>query len=235
MIVTLALACVGWIIAITAGAAAVGLRRALAERMEVVARASHELRGGIGAARLGLGLADRGKELPLRSIALELDRAAIALEDLEGRPPAWRRELVDVCQLLSDSVEVWRGSALCLRLLWTGERAAVVGDRVRLAQAIDNLIANAVEHGGGQIEVRGSAEYGAVRIEIADSGPGLSAPIAELTRSARRGQRGRGLAIASNSAGAHGGRLGAAPSEAGARLVLELPAAADGDRRSQAG
>jgi signal transduction histidine kinase len=123
-----------------------------------------------------------------------------------------------------------------LTLLWAGQRVEVVGDRVRLAQAIDNLIANAVEHGGGEVGVRGSVESGAVRIEITDGGPGLSAPIAELTRRACRGRRGRGrgLAIASDSARAHGGRLAAAPSERGARLILELPAAGARNRRSRA-
>ncbi len=49
--------------------------------------------------------------------------------------------------------------------------------------------------------------------------------MSELIRRPRggRGARGRGLAIASAVAESHGGRLAAAPSERGARLVLELP------------
>jgi signal transduction histidine kinase len=107
----------------------------------------------------------------------------------------------------------------------------VWGDRVRLAQAIGNLIANALEHGGGPVEVLGSSGGGQVRIEVTDSGPGLPAPVAELVRGAAggRGQRGRGLAIAMAIVHAHGGRLAAAPSHRGARLVMTLPAA-DGRR-----
>jgi signal transduction histidine kinase len=66
-----------------------------------------------------------------------------------------------------------------------------------------------------------------VRIEVIDGGPGLPATVAELARRPRggRGSRGRGLAIAAAIARRHGGRLAAAPSERGARLVLDLPAA----------
>ena len=100
------------------------------------------------------------------------------------------------------------------------------GDRLRLAQATGNLLANAIEHGGGKVEARGGVAHGRARIEVIDAGGGLPAPVAELAsrRQHGRGTRGRGLAIASAIASGHGGRLAAAPSERGARLVLELPA-----------
>jgi signal transduction histidine kinase len=99
-----------------------------------------------------------------------------------------------------------------------------------------NLIATAIEHGGGEITVRGRLDHGAIRIEVVDDGPGLPAPVAELARRPRagRGRRGRGLAIASAVAVAHGGRLAAAPSERGARLVLELPVSAGASARAPA-
>jgi signal transduction histidine kinase len=149
-------------------------------------------------------------------------------------------EHVDVQALLSDSVEAWRASAAAcgveLRMRWSGGEAAVAGQRLRLAQATGNLIANAIEHGGGPVEVRGRAEQSGVRIEVADGGPGLAAPVPELARRGRslRGRwsrtsairgRGHGLAIAGAVAAAHGGRLASAPSDRGAKLVLELPAA----------
>ena len=131
--------------------------------------------------------------------------------------------------LLSDSAEAWRAAAAAvgarLDVRWTGAPARVVGDRTRLAQATGNLIANAIEHGGGAIELCGRAAGGSVRIDVIDDGPGLSAPVAELAGRARggRGARGRGLAIASSIARDHGGRLAGAPSQRGARLILELP------------
>jgi signal transduction histidine kinase len=229
----------GWASATVAGALALVAWRAFTARMEVIARACHELRGPITAARLGLQLGVRDGELSaarLRAIDLELGRASLALEDLTSSSEcgcAPRTVVpVDLAALVADSVHAWqpiagqRGIELAAR--WADEPAHVVGDRLRLAQATGNLIANAIEHGDGPIEVRGRTDGAVVRIEISDHGPGLPAPVAELSRRVRRrnGSRGRGLAIAAEIAVAHGGRLAAAPSECGARLVLELPATA---------
>jgi signal transduction histidine kinase len=139
--------------------------------------------------------------------------------------------LVDLRALLSDCAEAAQATALAagaaLKLSVDETPVVVRGDRVRLAQATGNLIANAVEHGGGEIEIRCRADHAAARIEVIDGGAGLRAPVSELIRRPRagRGSRGRGLAIASAVAESHGGRLAAAASERGARLVLELPRA----------
>ncbi len=242
----------GWLVASLAAAVALVAWRLLAIRTEAVARASHELRGPITAARLGLELGVRaGQVAPdrLRAIDLELDRAALALDDLGGAGiihrarrgcgPATVGE-VEISELVASSVEAWRATAdahgVSLQLRWSGGPGAVLGDRLRIAQATGNLIANAIEHGGGAVEVRGGPEREHVRIEVIDGGSGLPAPVADLTGRARRRRgpaargrrregRGRGLAIAVAVAEAHGGRLAAAPCERGARLVLELPAA----------
>ena len=226
----------GWL---AVGAAILG-RCLASSRTEAVTRACHELRGPLTAVRLGLELAARaGGELSpeqLRALDLELGRAALALDDLAAvgsGPGALGSGLtgaVDVGELLADSAEAWRPAAAAagarLDVRWSGAPARVAGDRLRLAQATGNLIANAIEHGGGAIELRGRAAGGSVRIDVIDDGPGLPAPVADLARRARggRGSRGRGLAIASAIARDHRGRLSAAPSERGARLVLELPA-----------
>jgi signal transduction histidine kinase len=61
---------------------------------------------------------------------------------------------------------------------------------------------------------------------VLDRGPGLPEPVGELIRRRKPGLRhGHGLRIADAIATAHGGRLVAAPSSSGARLVLELPTA----------
>ena len=178
----------------------------------------------------------------LRAIDLELSRAALALDDLardgteDSDEPTLAGAPVDIPQLLEDCVEAARaGARACgvqLGFQWSGPERAAWGDRTRLAQAARNLIANAVEHGGGDVMVRGRGEGGIVRIEVTDSGRGLPAPVAELIRRPRggRGAHGRGLAIAAGIAKRHGGRLAAAPSDRGARLVLELPSAADPGR-----
>ncbi len=249
------LASVGWLAAVSVSLLALSARRLLVRRTELVARASHELRGPITALRLGL----HGPELSqarLRAVDLELGRAALALDDLTAAigcgPVGLAIEPLDAVQLLADSVEAWRPVArqrhTKVTLSWAGVPASVLGDRYRLAQATDNLIANAIEHGAGAVEVSVRRDGASVRIQVTDDGPGLPAPISDLggrahagsgrrargQRRRRRGQgqsprgRGRGLAIASQVARDHGGRLAAAPSERGARVVLELPAADTG-------
>jgi signal transduction histidine kinase len=238
----IALSLAGWLAASGAGLAAGGAWRALTGRMETVARACHELRGPLTAARLGLQLGARVGELSparMRAIDLELGRAALALEDLDGiraRGPmsACRPlERIDLTELMADSVEAWRPAAAAraieLTASWSGRPASVWGDRLRLAQATGNLIANAIEHGGGRVDVRGSADAGRAWVVVSDTGPGLPAPVADLMRRPRggRGARGRGLAIVGEVAASHGGRLAEAPSRQGARLMLELPAVDD--------
>ncbi|HWF71939.1 MAG TPA: HAMP domain-containing sensor histidine kinase [Solirubrobacteraceae bacterium] len=229
----------GWIVAIVAIAAAVwalSLRRLLAARMELVARACHELRGPLTVARLGIELLGRDAALPvdaLQAIDLELASAGLALEDLSaaptGRRGPWRPRPVDVTALLGTSFEAFRPVARAcgveLDLRWQGEPAVVDADRLRLAQATRNLIANAIEHGHGRVEVRGHAGEDGVEIEVADGGQGLPAPVADLAarRRAGRGRRGRGLAIAAEVAERHGGRLVAASDESGSRVSLSLP------------
>jgi signal transduction histidine kinase len=214
----------------------------LVDRPLAVAWAAHELRGAICAVRLGVELAAREGQLPqqrLRALELELSRAELALEDLDGGRPAFARQRVDVRRLLVDSVEAWRGAAaerdVELRLRWRGPAACVRGDRIRLAQATGNLIANAIEHAEGPVEVSGGAHGHTVRVEVTDSGAGLPGPVSDLASGSRRaghGRRGHGLAIACEVAGVHGGRVAAAPSNRGARLVLELPLLSDATKRA---
>jgi signal transduction histidine kinase len=220
-----------------------GWRRAA--RREEMALACHELRGSLTAARLGLA-AQRGATVSsarMRAVELELEKAALALDDLGGAQERVRgpelslsARWLDLWALLVDIVEAWRGVAerkgVELRLRDPGAPVPVRGDRLRLAQAIGNLIANAIEHGAGPVEVRARAEDATVRIEVIDGGTGLPVPVDELVRRRRRGvgRRGRGLAITARIAAAHGGRLSGGPSDRGARLVLELPSQAAGAR-----
>lgn len=230
----------GWVAAGLATTGVVVACRSLEERTAAVARACHELRGPLTAARLGLQLGLSGGELSparLRALDLELGRAGLALEDLtdlRGTRPALRpghgESDVDVVDLLASSVDAWQASAqargVLLRLRCSGASPRVRGQRLRLAQATGNLIANAIEHGGGVVEVSERVETATVRIEVADRGPGLPAPLSALVgrRRSSRGARGHGLPVASRVAQQHGGRLASVPTARGARLVLELPA-----------
>jgi signal transduction histidine kinase len=241
-------AAVVWVVGCVAAALAALVTTARQRRRsELVAHAVHELRGPLGAARLGLHLitrhdaADRDRAA---AIDLELRRATLALADLDaarsGRRAGEQRRPVDVGELATRAVAAWApvaeasGAELRLGALVP---AFVEGDPVRLAQATGNLLANAIEHGAAPVELRTTTDGTRVRIEVLDAGPGLPAPITALTRRGRnlRGARGRGLAIAATVAHRHGGRLTSAPTAAGARLVLELPCVdVDAGRRVRA-
>jgi signal transduction histidine kinase len=242
----------GWVVAAFTAALAAAVWYGLSTRMEAVARACHELRGPLTAARLGLQLGTRTSQISvdrLRAIDLELGRAALALDDLADVPAARSarhrsrlgsfEQLVDVGALVADSVEAWRPAAVSSRtqlsLGWMAGRARVRGDRLRLAQAIENLIANAIEHGGEGVVIRGAVVGHVVQVEVADDGPGLPPRVEDLVlfgagrrwKSIRHGSgRGRGLAIACGVAEAHGGRLSSGGGGRGTRLALELPLAA---------
>ena len=226
-----------WLLAAVAMALGAFWRLQLHRGRELVARACHELRGPLTAAHLALhGGARYGEPPPARVVAVEreLDRAAVALDDLSaarhGRRAPDRDEPVDVGDLLAHQALTWRmvaGVFGCrVELVEPRSGATVRGDRVRLTQAVGNLVANALEHGDGRVRLRARAQGDRVRIEVDDEGPGLPAPVGDLTRRPRagRGRRGRGLAIAADIADRHGGRLVAAPTARGARIAIELPA-----------
>ena len=165
----------------------------------------------------------------LGAIDLELASAGLAIEDLSaattGRKGPCRVEAVDVATLLTEAVEAFRPLAVThgteLSLQWTGEPGVIRADRLRVAQATGNLIANAIEHGHGSVELRGRTGNGGLEISVADAGPGLPAPVTDLVARSRagRGRRGRGLAIAADVAERHGGRL----HSDGSSVTLELP------------
>jgi signal transduction histidine kinase len=227
-----ALCLAGWGIAAVLGALVLALRLRVARRAAHVARACHELRGPLGAARLALAAMERRGEIPLERVAgldLELRRAGLALEELGGRAVAQRDEPICVAELLREQVAVWHlvasglGAELVLGTVLPGVH--VLGDRVRLAQAIGNLVVNAVQHGGGRVELAARQAGDVVRIEVSDEGPGLPAGVIALAeRREGAGPHGHGLAVAATVARRHGGRLAPAPSLRGARVGLELPA-----------
>ncbi len=234
-------ASVGWLATLVLALAWWHGQRRVAVRSEAVTRACHELRGPLTAARLGLDLGTRGRQLSpaqIRAIGSELGRASLALDDLARASQLTAGErsgelievgLVDLGALLADSVAAWQASAVAagVELVLSEPVAAVLvrGQRLRLAQAVGNLIANAIEHGGRRVSVEIGVAAAWAQIAVRDDGPGLPDTVAALTRRARRGRgaRGRGLAIVQGVAAVHGGRLRARAAERGADLALELP------------
>lgn len=212
------------------------VRRRVESRFALVAEASHELRGPLAAVQLGLSSLARGAEpegaRQAAALDLELRRAGLALEDLaaapEGRRAPGRIGPVDVADLLDDAGEAWGSVATALgasvRVESPAEWWVVLADRVRLAQALSNLVANALEHGETPVLLRARRAGTALRLEVVDSGCGLPGGLSFAPRP-HSGRRGHGLGIAARAVGACGGRLhsGCGPDGHVMAIVLPLP------------
>jgi signal transduction histidine kinase len=149
------------------------------------------------------------------------------------------RAKVDVAALAADCVEAARPVAdqRSIELhLAAVPVPALVGDRGRLAQVLDNLVSNALKFTpeGGRVEVRTSVTNEFVRLEVEDSGIGI--PVEEQPRLFERFFRaasateqaipgtGLGLAIVKAIVEAHTGRIEvvSAPGK-GTTFTVELP------------
>jgi len=102
-----------------------------------------------------------------------------------------------------------------------------------LAQAVSNLIENAIRYGstGGTIKVNVEPGGRQIRVEVGDRGPGIPADRRDEARrrfgrldSSRSDEgAGLGLALAEAIAHLHQGKLTLADNEPGLLTVLELP------------
>jgi signal transduction histidine kinase len=128
-------------------------------------------------------------------------------------------------------VERWRGIAAAadrsLVLRWRAGSAMVMADSARLAQALDNLIHNAIRHGGLRVQVEAHAFAAGVRISVLDSGRARGAGGAGGDP-----RHGHGLRVVSAVAAEHGGRFLLRVSTAGTTATLELPFASLGPARN---
>jgi two-component system sensor histidine kinase MtrB len=197
-------------------------------------RALHELRRPLQALVL---LEDRlptpAAVPPAASRRGLLELAATALRDLDGAlngeqpytPPRRFscREVALAC------LERWRPTARRtggFRVYWDAGPAMVEGDPVRLAQALDNLVANALEHGGPPVVVTGARVAGRLRITIAN---GVGPPASAADGDPRRGH---GTGLVSEVASAHRGRFALCHTGSGCVAALELPLAEPGFARA---
>jgi signal transduction histidine kinase len=183
-------------------------------RLWLVARAEHELRGPLTAIALGLE-ATAWMDPRLQGLLEEVARARAGLVDLEaartGRAREPRADVVRLDRVVWRAVTGWdltaRRAGGGVHLDWAAGPVSVRADRGRLAQTFGNLLANAVEHGGGKVRVTGRRTGRGVLIEIRDSG------------------RGHGFGIASHAVREAGGTLKAGRAGAGTAVAVELPIA----------
>src|SRR5215207_1901968 len=210
-----------WPVGVTVAAVIASGRWRAARRRGALNRALHELRRPLQALVLS-----SGPEQGPGSHALRV--ALMALDDLDREINGGVRRVelrpVDCRALVQPAVERWRSVAAATRrvltLNWRAGSASVLADPDRVAQALDNLIDNALRHGGLRVHVDVQLCAGGVRITVRDNGPGSRA--AQRSRGDRHGH---GLVVVSRVAAEHGGHFRMRRTAAGATATLEPPLA----------
>jgi two-component system OmpR family sensor kinase len=231
-----------------AGRALEPLERGYERERRFVDDASHELRTPLALHKTGLEVALRyaEDEAALREAIAsgieEVDRLAQLADDLLVVARSGEEGLA----LASEPIAAEALLRTVAKRFETRVRAAerslevaaepgltVHGDRLRLEQALTNLVENAIRHGAGRIELSAKGSGTGVRLAVSDEGAGVEAGFRQrafdrFTRgdaARERGGAGLGLAIVETIATAHGGRAGIATGDRrGAEVWIELPA-----------
>jgi two-component system OmpR family sensor kinase len=226
------------------------LTEAFAGQRAFVADASHELRTPLTVIRGQLEvLVSHSEPSPAevrrveRLVQAEIARISRLVDDLLLLAKTEQTEFLRVrlIELEPYVEELWDGASLLASRrfeLADVPPGTLRADPDRLAQALRNLIGNAIEHTtpeSGLVRMRVQALSGErLRFLVEDDGPGI--PLDQRERVFRRfhrtdtardrasGGTGLGLAIVRAIADAHGGSVSAGESpEGGARIELELP------------
>jgi signal transduction histidine kinase len=227
------------------------LEGAFARQNAFVADASHELRTPLTIARGQLevlAMSDDPSREEIRHVEgivrTEIDRMARLVEDLlllahAGEDGFLRPQPIDLPEFLTGIADGMRPTVADRRLeLGAIPPIVLDADPDRIAQALRNLLSNAVAHvePGGLARLSAEASGERVALIVDDDGPGIPADerervfdrFARLDASRARdgGGTGLGLSIVKMIAAAHGGsvRVERSP-EGGARFVLELSGA----------
>ncbi|OHB67140.1 MAG: two-component sensor histidine kinase [Planctomycetes bacterium RBG_13_63_9] len=213
----------------------------LADLGQMASHVAHEVRNNLVPVTLYLGLLRRRISEDSGSVDV-VDKIAVALTALDAtvndllhftsqRDPHWQtfslRKLLDdtyaslAPQLSAQSIETVTDVPGPLHI-W--------GDEEMLRRAVLNLTLNALDAmpDGGTLVVTSVSTPGAVELEIADTGPGLScgdkSRVFEPFFTTKRGGTGLGLAIVSRIVEAHGGDVTAVNCpEGGAAFTIRIP------------
>jgi signal transduction histidine kinase len=224
------------------------LEAAFDRQTAFVADASHELRTPLTVIRGQLevlALAEQPDAGEVRRVeklvAVEVRRMSRLVEDMlllaqAGEDGFLRPGLVDLRPFLTDLMRGLADAGSRRLELGAVPELLIEADEGRLAQALRNLLRNALAHTAenGLVELSVEADGGRLRFVVDDDGPGI--PVDQRAavfdrfhrldggRSRDAGGAGLGLAIVQAIAAAHGGRVWAEASPGGgARLVLEIP------------
>jgi signal transduction histidine kinase len=195
-----------------------------------VANASHELRTPLALMRTELELAVRRPRHPeelteaIHSTAEEVTRLIrlaenlllLAAADEAGHPTAPER--FSVPDLLRRTANRFRGEAASSSRsihVHTREVDYIEADPAQLEQALGNLLSNALQHGGGDIELSARSLKGETEFHVTDQGGGFSAAMLahgfeRFVHTPSSAGSGLGLSIVAAVAAAHGGCAGLA-------------------------
>jgi two-component system sensor histidine kinase BaeS len=224
-------------------------RREIEElRRAMVGDIAHEMRtpvtnirGWLEAAEDGVVPLDQELMSSLLEEALLLQHVIDDLQDLSAADAGELRlhpQPVDLADLLPAVVDAFvaAGNQAGVALAVRAPHAVIDADPVRLRQAIGNLLSNAIRHtpAGGRVTVTTRTEGEAQVIDVADTGPGLSAAEqamvferfwrVEKSRSRQTGGSGLGLSIVRKLIEAHGGTASVRSEPgAGSTFTLRLP------------
>lgn len=226
----------------------VALERRLArgDRMaalgRVVAGLAHEVRNPLASIKLKLHLARRDDD---RRLAASFDVMESEIERLDrlvsrllglAKPAPPSAALVELSRLLASRLEFWdaqaKGAGITLALKVGRDPGFVPTDGERIAQIVDNLLANAIDAlapGGGRVTLELDARPdGPIVIAVTDDGPGVPREIAEHLFepfvTTRASGTGLGLFVSAELARSLDGDVRWVPSvEVGARFEVHLP------------
>jgi signal transduction histidine kinase len=162
--------------------------------------------------------------------------AILGIAQMEAGQSRTQRGPVDLNRLAADLMELYEPVAQKmgqrLRLV-TGEDVVITGSRNLLAQAVGNLLDNAIKYTptGGSIELQVKPSRDVVEVIVADSGPGIRdaerAHVLErfvrLEHSRHTPGNGLGLSLVKAVAGLHGASLVLGDNRPGLIVTLRLP------------
>jgi signal transduction histidine kinase len=215
------------------------------ERRRLLAEVSHELRtpltviqGNVEAMIDGVYPADREHLERIQAETRQLERLIEDLRTLSlaetGQLPL-QREPTDVDALARDVAKAFEADAqaagVALNIDIPPDLPELEVDARRIRQVISNLVANALRHtpGGGRVTVSATLRGPGIRLEVSDTGVGMSKDAVEhaferFWRSGEWAGAGLGLAIVRDLVIAHDGVvwIDSAPGQ-GTRVTVNLP------------